>query len=119
MCDDTKSGRRVLSPGMRKFWQVLSVIVFVLLASCFLIGLSMYWWPGIPSSPRPAEGRVYPLNNHATYTYMNRQEHLLNESVKWIFFALFWPFAAIIHFIDPFDEKPRWRPVIPPRPWWQ
>jgi len=119
MSDDARSGRRVLSPRVRKFWQVLSIVLFVLLFSSFLIGLSMFWWPGVPSSPQPSEGRVYPLNNHCHYTYMNRQEYLLNESMKWIFFVLFWPFAAIIHFIDPFDEKRRWRPMIPPRPWWQ
>jgi hypothetical protein len=33
------------------------------------------------------------------------------------FFALFFPYAAIIHFVDPFDEKRRLRPMIPPRPW--
>src|SRR5216684_2473735 len=26
-------------------------------------------------------------------------------------------FPAIIHFVDPFDEKRRLRPMIPPRPW--
>jgi hypothetical protein len=91
----------------------------VLLFSSFLIGFSMYWWPSIPSTPQPSEGRVYPLNNHDHYTYMNRREYLLNRSVHWIFPAAFFPYFAIQYFIDPFGRKRRWRPMIPPRPWWQ
>jgi hypothetical protein len=117
MGDDTRLSRNVISPRMRTFWKILTIMLSVLLAVCFLTGFSMYWWPGIPPSPRPAEGRVYPLNNHGTYTYMNRQEYLLNQSVRWMFLVLLLPCAAIIHFVDPFDEKRRWRPVIPPRRW--
>jgi hypothetical protein len=117
MSNDTKVNRQAISPRMRTFWKVVTILLSVLLGACVLIGSSMYWWPGIPSSPLPSEGRVYPLNNHGHYTYMNRQEHLLHESAWWIFFALFFPYAAIIHFVDPFDEKRRLRPMIPPRPW--
>jgi len=38
-----------------------------------------HWWPNIPSAPRPAEGRIYPLNNHAHYAHMNRSEYRLRE----------------------------------------
>jgi hypothetical protein len=117
MTEATTSGGQGEFARMRTFWKVLAIILLVLLLADLVILLSMYWWPGIPSSPRPAEGRVYPLNNHATYTYMNRREYLLEESLRWIFPALFFPLAAIIHFIDPFDAKRRWRPMIPPRPW--
>ena len=104
------SGRR------QTFWKVLSVVLTVFLAVSFLINFSMYWWPNIPSSPRPTEGRVYPLNNHGHYTYMNRQEYLLNVILFWAFPALFFPLAAIQHFLDPFNQKRRFRPVRPPGP---
>jgi hypothetical protein len=102
---------------MRIFWKVTTIVLAVLLFADFVILVSMFWWPGIPSSPRPAEGRVYPLNNHAKYTYMNRQEYLLQESLRWTFPVVLFPLGAILHFIDPFDEKRRLRPLIPPRPW--
>jgi len=101
----------------RTFWKVLSIGLAMFLVVSFVINISMYWWPNIPSSPRPAEGRVYPLNNHGYYTYMNRQEYLLNMALEWIFPALFFPLVAIQYFLDPFDQKTRWRPLRPPRPW--
>jgi hypothetical protein len=110
---------RLLAGRRRTSWKVLSVALVVSLAVSFLINISMYWWPDIPSSPRPTEGRVYPLNNHGHYTYMNRQEYLFNMALSWAFPALFFPLAAIQHFLDPFDQKRRWRPVRPPRPWLQ
>ncbi len=117
MGDDARPGGRIVSAKMQAIWKVVSIVVRTICLVCFLIGFSMYWWPGIPSSPQPLEGRVYPLNNHGHYTYMNRQEYLLNESVRWTFPAVFLPFALIEYFADPLNRKPRWIPVIPPRPW--
>jgi len=101
---------------MRTFWKILSI---VLLATCFvsfLLDFSMYWWPDIPSSPRPTEGRIYPLNNHAHYTYMNRPEYVLDRTISWVWPALLVGFAAIQHFVDPFEMKRRLRPLRRPRP---
>jgi hypothetical protein len=50
---------------------------------CFVsgvLGISMYWWPNIPSVPRPAEGRIYPLNNHAHCTCMNARKVFLKTN---------------------------------------
>jgi hypothetical protein len=116
---EEKLKEQLLSGRRQTFWKVLSVILAAFLAVSFFIGISMYWWPNIPSSPCPTEGRVYPLNNHGHYTYMNRQEQLLNLSLFWAFPALFFPLAAIQHFLDPFNQKRRWRPVRPPDPWLQ
>ena len=117
MADDRRLKERIFTARMRTVWRVLSIMVKTICVVCFLIGFSMYWWPGIPSSPRPSEGRVYPLNNHGHYTYMNRQEYLLHETVRWTFPAVFLPFAFVEYFMDPLNRKPRWRPVVPPRPW--
>ena len=90
---------------MRTFWKFLSV---ALVASCFafgLIGISLYWWPSIPSNPRPAEGRIYPLNNHGHRTYMNRSEYLLHVLPFWIYPPFLLAYGAILHFVDPFDQK--------------
>jgi hypothetical protein len=102
---------------MRTFWKVLSVALGVMLFATLLVNISMYYWPSIPSSPRPAEGRVYPLNNHGSYTYMNRQEYLLREECSWVFLACFAAFGSIQVILDPFDQKRRPRM---PKPWpWQ
>ena len=67
----------------------------------------MFWWPNIPSSPRPKEGRIYPLNNHGHYTYMNEPEHLIQE-ITWVGTpVLLFTFAAIQYLADPFDQLPK------------
>jgi hypothetical protein len=60
---------------MRTFWKILATVLFVTTFASSLIDVSMFWWPDMPSSPRPSEGRVYQLNNHGHYTYMNRREY--------------------------------------------
>jgi hypothetical protein len=117
MSDEMMAGKEIGSKRKRTLWRVLSIILGAICLVCFLTSFSMYWWPSIPPSRRPSEGRVYPLNNHGYYTYMNREEYLLNQSAHWIFPAAFFPYFAIQYFIDPFDRKRRWREVRPPRPW--
>jgi hypothetical protein len=102
---------------MRTFWKILATVLFVTTLSSFLIDVSMFWWPDMPSSPRPSEGRVYPLNNHGRYTYMNRREYLLSWVLEDVGFAGGAAFAAIYLFVDPFDWKRRFHPVRPPPPW--
>ena len=99
---------------MRAFWKVLMVTLMVVYFACFLVDFSMYWWPDMPTSPRPAEGRVYPLNKHSHYTYMNEREHRLHEAT-WLFlpFVLL-GLGLIFHFVDPFDEKRKRRYGSPP-----
>jgi hypothetical protein len=94
---------------MKKFWKCLLIALMAAAFGLFSITLSMYWWPGIPSSPRPAEGRVYPLNNHGYYTYMNKSEYRLQQIFWWTYPALIAALAAIQHFVDPFDYKRRQR----------
>jgi hypothetical protein len=62
----------------------------------------------------PAEGRIYPLNNHGNYTYMNEWEHRLDETLSLMCPFLFVGLALIVHFIDPFDEKRKRRYGSPP-----
>jgi hypothetical protein len=94
---------------MRRFWKCLSIALFAIGIALGLIGLSMFWWPNIPSFPRPEEGRIYPLNNHGHYTYMNERERLIQE-LSWAGSpALLFTFAAIQYFADPFDQLRRRR----------
>jgi len=102
---------------MRTIWRTLTIVLAVAFFACFLVGFSMYYWPGMPTSPQPAEGRIYALNNHGHYTYMNESEHLLWEVMWWMFPVLILSLGAIIHFVDPFNEKGRPRPLRPPHPW--
>ena len=101
----------------RTLWKALSILLVTIFLACLLIALSMPFWSGIPSEPKPSEGRAYPLNNHGQYTYMNRRESLLNSAAEWTMPAVFFPYFAIQYFVDPFDRKRRWREVRPPRPW--
>jgi|ERR1700678_4514246 uncharacterized membrane protein len=99
---------------MRTFWKVLAVSLMVIYFALFLINFSMYWWPDMPTSPGPAKGRIYPLNNHGHYTYMNEREHRLNETWWMLLPLLVVSLGLIIHFIDPFDEKRKHRYGSPP-----
>lgn len=109
--------RDVGSRRAQTFWKVLAILLLTIFLVCLLIALSMPFWSNIPSEPQPSEGRIYPLNNHGHYTYMNRREYLLNQAAEWTMPAVFFPFFAIQYFIDPFDRKRRWRPLRPPSPW--
>jgi hypothetical protein len=66
---------------MRALWKVLTVVLMAIWVACFLVNFSMYWWPDMPTSPRPEQGRIYPLNNHGSYTYMNAWDHRLNWTI--------------------------------------
>jgi hypothetical protein len=102
---------------MRTFWKILATVLFVTAFASVLIQVSMFWWPDMPFSPRPSEGRVYPLNNHGHHTYMNRREYLLSWVLEDVAFASGAAYAAIYFFVDPFDLKRRLRPLRPPPPW--
>jgi hypothetical protein len=104
---------------MRTFWKVLSTVLFVAAIASFLVNVSMYWWPDMPSSPNPAEGRIYPLNNHERYTYMNKSEYDLGWALSSIFTVCLGAYGAIYYFVDPFDQKRQHRPLRPTPPWRQ
>ena len=89
------------------FWKFVYVLLIVLGASLGVINFSMFYWPTIPSSPKPAEGRIYPLNNHGKHTYMNRQEFLIRQGGDAIVPLAVLAAIAIGYFIDPFDQKGR------------
>ena len=101
-------------PKEKTFWKMLFVAVFATCLACVFVDISMYWWPNIPSSPQPSEGRIYPLNNHGHYTYMNRSEHLLDRTLVGAFLLLFATSAGIGHFVDPFDVKRKRQSYGPP-----
>jgi hypothetical protein len=96
------------------FWKVLTIILLVTYMSGALLNISMYWWPNIPTYPRPAEGRIYPLNNHGHYTYMNEREYRFQETTGLILPAVLLSLFLINYFIDPFDEKRKRRYGSPP-----
>jgi hypothetical protein len=99
---------------MRLFWKVVMVTLALAYAAFFLVSFSMYWWPDMPTRPSPAEGRVYALNNHGYYTYMNGWEHRLNVTIWVALPFLFAGLALIMHFVDPFDVKRKRRYGSPP-----
>ena len=102
---------------MRTFWKGTTIGFFVLVLACTLIIVSMYWWPDMSTSPRPEEGRIYPLNNHGHSTYMNEWEHQLERMLFATNFLTLAAMGAIYHFVDPFDFKRRIRPSYPVPPY--
>jgi CRISPR-associated Cas5-like protein len=106
-----------MKPSRKKtFWKILFVAVFATCLASIFIDISMYWWPNIPSSPQPSEGRIYPLNNHGYYTYMNRGEYILDRTLEGMFLLLFAASVGIAHFVDPFDFKRKRETYgLPPR----
>ena len=93
----------------KTLWKVISVLLFVMLATTFIIAFSMFYWPSIPSSPQRAQGRIYPLNNHGRYTFMNHREYQIQEGAQIILPLTLASIGAIYYFIDPFDLKSRQR----------
>ena len=89
------------------FWKFVYVLLIVLGASLGFINFSMFYWPTIPSSPKPSEGRIYSFNNHGKHTYMNRQEFLIRRAGDAIVPLAVLAAVAIGYFIDPFDQKGR------------
>ena len=90
-------------------WKVVAILLSLIsLASIFLV-ISMYFWPSIPAYPVPSEGRVYPLNNHGRYTYMNQGEYQFRSAAEFTFVLSFVGFCFIQQIVDPFDYERRGR----------
>jgi len=90
---------------MRMCWKILTAFLAVTFLASLAVTISMYYWPSIPRSPQPSEGRIYPLNNHGSFTYMNRTEYALRQECWWTFAICFAALGSIQLFVDPFDKK--------------
>jgi hypothetical protein len=89
----------------KAFWKVITGLIFFPTFAYVMLVISMFWWPNIPSTPRPDEGRIYPLNNHGSYTYMNRREYLMQEATPFVVVPVLAALAAINYLVDPFDNE--------------
>ena len=105
------------SARMRTFWKVLAIVLFVMLFTSTLVHMSMYFWPDMTDSPRPSEGRFYPLYKFNHSKYMNERERSLDRMLWWTAPVGGFALLVIVFLIDPFDDKHRLRPLRPPRPW--
>jgi hypothetical protein len=90
---------------MRILWKTLTIALLAGFLVLFSVDVSMFFWPSLPTSPRPAEGRIYPLNNHRRYTYMNRREYEFNNAVEVVLPIILAAIGAIYYFADPFDLR--------------
>ena len=105
--DGSGSKRTAVRSRMLTLWKALSIVLIVILVASLAISISMYDWPDMPSSPKPSEGRIYPLNNHGHYTYMNESEYRLRQIIWSAWLPLLLLLVTIQHFIDPFGERRR------------
>lgn len=104
---------------MKVLYKITMTVLIGFAFASFAVGISMYYWPGIPAAADASKGRVYVLNNHGRYTYMNRKEYLLNESLFGMSVVCFAGAFIIDRFLDPFDRKLRPRPLDPKLPPWR
>ena len=107
---------KALNNKMITIWKIVYVLLFAVFSTTFIVAFSMFYWPSIPSDPKPAEGRIYPLNNHGRHTYMTRREYLVQEDAQIILPLTLASIGAIYYFIDPFDQKNRQRRYRRPPP---
>lgn len=54
--------------------RILGVSALGLWLAC--VGLFLHYAATRPRSPRPDEGRVYSINNHGVYAYLNQSENM-------------------------------------------
>jgi len=90
----------------RNFWRIAetgagiaSVVSFFM--GCFLWFQYDYTRPKIPN---PLEGRVYPLNTHGSWVYLNAREHWLLNSLTILFLILAVTAIAIDRRKKPFSR---------------
>jgi len=83
--------------------KVISVVCVAASVATFAYGMSFYYL-GLPTTPDPEIGRIYPLNNHGYYTFMTRRQYLEHEICIDIFMLPFVIAILIDYFYDPFDR---------------
>jgi len=66
-----------------------------------------FFFRDLPNRPHPELGRIYPLNNHGYYLYLNRKEHLAQEVSEYVSFGLFLFILPIDLLFKPFEEQER------------
>ena len=96
--------RRLSQLQERNFWRIAeggaaiaSLVSFF--GDCFLQFQFGYTRPSVPN---PLEGRVYPLNTHGSWVYLNAREHWLLNSLMILFLMLFVIAIAIDRLKKPF-----------------
>jgi len=81
---------------------MLRVISSIWLAWISAVWIAMnYFGFHRPRTPIPAEGRLYPFNDHGTVVYLTRAEHLLTVDL-WFYYV----FAGLL--IMAFAKKGGW-----------
>ncbi len=51
-----RNNNRSIQKKKNTFWKLVYVLLFVVGTLIFAVNFSMFYWPSIPSSPKPAEG---------------------------------------------------------------
>jgi hypothetical protein len=83
-------GKRAGQLPSRRLWKISEAVAMTISAAsfCYAWGLHMHFAFSRPTSPNSLEGRVYPLNTHGDWVYLNAQEHFLLTSLYVVFVAL-------------------------------
>ena len=96
--------------GMRRldhFWKISEAAATIISAAsfCYTWGLHMHFAFSRPTSPNSLEGRVYALNTHGHWVYLNAQEHFLLIFLYVLFIVLALTAITIDWLKNPFQTK--------------
>jgi|1186.fasta_scaffold221368_2 hypothetical protein len=94
----------------KKVVKLITILCGIAALLSFGYGLSFYY-RGLPSTPNPQIGRIYPLDNHGSVTYMTKHEKDQQEMAFVVFVAIFLALVFIDHFLDPFDKR-KWSNLL-------
>ena len=73
-----------MSAARRKL--IVRAVLYIWLAWIFCVWYAMvYFGTHRPTNPIPAEGRIYPLDDHGTIVYLTWRESVLTQDL-WMFY---------------------------------
>ena len=81
---------------VRTFWKILAIVLCMMLFTSTFVHMSMYFWPDMTYSPRPSEGRFYPIYKFDHPKYMNEREGSLYQTLWWAapVGGFYWQFSS-------------------------
>ena len=99
--------RRLSQLQERNFWRIVETGAAIASLMSFFTGCFLWFQFDYtrPKVPNPLEGRVYPLNTHGSWVYLDAREHWLLNSLMILFLILAVTAIAIDRLKKPFSSN--------------